>query len=208
MATHKALFFLNQSEGEQRLLLFWKAAIPLRQIVNELPQIEAGFPMNVTIHVPTEAANACSSLPDVLGASTQSQMNIKFPNLSEPHFERLALRFRPFFATKEETNFLRTVNEIAYLNVDARNWLDEWRTKWKRAVFWGAMGMPKQVPALDPEKVIAAGFYAGYFHFDEKSTQLAQQYQQSLGKDMFRVAVVSTVWQRARIITWFAEHVE
>lgn len=199
---------------ERRLLLYWETAQPLRRVFQDLPALEGSIPLRMTLACPVKDLAGRPNRLDLLRASFESEISMSFQNLSEEHFERLALRFRPFFAQNEETNFLRTVSSIAARNEELRRWHHSLKTRWHRAVFWGAMGLPQSSPPVTTDAIINAGFYSQYFHVSHDRRQDAKAYEESLGASVFRVALVSAVWQRSalalnlsdQIQYWLLEH--
>ena len=201
--------FEQQKVGNELLLLYLRASIPLRRVVQELPEIGENFiRARASASVKNSQITDCMELHDVLSAAFESSIDIKFSGLPEPIFERLVLRFRPFYANNETINFLTVVNQLAKQNHELREWCGEWRIKWKRAVFWGAMGMPAVSPKVSAEKIIEAAFYSRYFHYDSKKEQQVCEYERALGKDILRVALVSSVWQRSLLTVSLAEDIQ
>ena len=204
----KLLEFEEQREGNERLLLFVRASVPLQKVTLELPEINDQF-----IHLHGSATVRNSDLNNqvttvtVLNSAIQSSMNIEFSGLPEAVFERLVLRFRPFYAKDDKTNFSKFLTLIARKNLELRDWCSEWRVKWERAVFWRAMGMPTQVPKVNAEKVIEAAFYARYFHFETAKEDQVLAYEAALGKGLLRTAIVSSVWQRSLLVVNLAEEI-
>ncbi|WP_431101528.1 hypothetical protein [Roseateles noduli] len=195
-------------ENRATLALFWETAQPLKHVVAELPDISNGHKMNIKPVFPRSALVPGASPVDLLNASVSSELELVFPNLPEPLFERLALRFRPFYANDEEVNFLKLLNFVSQLNSDLHPWKKERKASWDRAVFWGAMGMPEQKPAVKAEDVIKAGLYSRYFHVNKVHREKALAYEKSLGVGMYRIALVSSVWQRSNVVLQVANEME
>lgn len=180
----------------------------LKHVVAELPDIGQGPSFRVKPVVPSSACTPEATVVDLMNASVSSELEITFQNLPEPLFERLALRFRPFYANDEEVNLLRVLNVVSQLNEHLHPWAKERRTSWTRAVFWGSMGMPQQTPAVQAEEVIKVGLYSRYFHLNLEQRQRARAYEKALGAGIFRIALVSSVWQRANIVIQVATEME
>lgn len=206
--TVPALKLPDQAKDEARLTLFWEAAQLLKHVVAELPDIGQGPGLRIRPVFPLSACTPESTLVDLMNASVSSELEITFQNLPEPLFERLALRFRPFYANDEEINFLRVLNVVSQFNEHLHPWAKERRTSWTRAVFWGSMGMPQQTPPVQAEEVIRVGLYSRYFHLNSEQRQRALAYEKALGAGMFRIALVSSVWQRANIVIQVATEME
>lgn len=197
-----------QEAFERRLLLYWEVAQPLKHIFRELPELEERIPANMVVKLPPRKWNRQTDIADVLRASVESKLSLSFQNLPEAQFERLALRFRPFFANGEQTNFLRTIAAIAAQYEEMVPWQKSFKQRWNRAVFWGAMGMPERDPPVTADGVIDAGFYSRYFHVSPEGRKKAKAYEASLGTTMFRVALVSSVWQRSALVLSVADEIE
>ncbi len=198
----------DQAKDEARLSLFWETAQLLKHVVVELPDIGQGPTLRVRPVFPSSARTPGSTIVDLMNASVSSEIEITFQNLSEPLFERLALRFRPFYANDEEVNLLRVLNVVSQFNEHLHPWAKERRTSWTRAVFWGSMGMPQQTLPVQAEEVIKVGLYSRYFHLNLEQRQRALAYEKALGAGMFRVALVSSVWQRANFVIQVATEME
>lgn len=199
----RKLLFRKQDEGESRLILFWETAQPLKRVLEDLPDIGEGSPMAMTL---TAVARRPSGSP-VLEVMA-SKISILLPNLPEPLFERLALRFRPFYVQEERTFFLGLLTLLADRNEDLRAETKRWKERWNRAVFLGAMEMPEATPRISAELVIKTGFYSRYFHVNAETRERVAEYERSIGKEMFRAALVTAVWQRARLVVALADEVE
>lgn len=206
--TEKRLKLRNPAQDEQRLLLFWEVAQPLARLLVQLPDTSQGVRMTIRGSTPVEGLRDATSQAELLNRATSSELELAFPNLSENQFEQLALRFRPFFMNDEETYFLKILNLISDLNPEFRAWVDWYKAGWEKAVFWGAMGMPNTQPPVKADEVIRAGFYSRYFHVKQNMREKAREYEVLLGKDMFRVALVSSVWRRAELVVSAATHLE
>lgn len=193
---------------ERRLALFWEVAQPLKLVFRELPELSAGFPATMRIKFPTAGLESPPDLTDLVHRSVESAIALSFPNLPEELFERLALRFRPFFAQGEETHFLRVISSIAGRDRQLARWQQDLKKRWHRAVFWGAMAMPERTPPVTPDAIINAGFYARYFHVSHDRRREARTYEESLGADIFRVALVSSVWQRSGLVIEVANQIQ
>lgn len=202
---------LNLPDPEKNratLALFWETAQLLKHVVAELPDIGEGPKLRLTPVFPRSAMVPGATTIDLLNAAVSSEMVLTFRNLPEPLFERLALRFRPFYANDEEVNFLRLLKFASQLNEHLHPWRQERKAAWDRAVFWGAMGMPQQSPPVKAEEVIKAGLYSRYFHLNRELRDKAMAYEKSLGVGMFRIALVSSVWQRSNIVVQVATEME
>jgi|GEM_PF-4434834 len=195
-------------ENRATLALFWETAQPLKHVVAELPDISGGQRINIKPVFPRSALVPGATAVDLLNASVSSEVEIVFRNLPEPLFERLALRFRPFYANDEEVNFLKLLNFVSQLNSDLHPWKKERKAAWERAVFWGAMSMPEQTPTVKAEDVIKAGLYSRYFHVNKVHREKALAYEKSLGVGMYRIALVSSVWQRSNIVLQVVNEME
>ena len=68
--------------------------------------------------------------------------------------------------------------------------------------------MPQQTPPVQAEEVIRVGLYSRYFHLNSEQRQRALAYEKALGAGMFRIALVSSVWQRANIVIQVATEME
>lgn len=203
--SEKELRFGSQLEGEATLLLSWRTAQRLRRVVDELPPLGPSIPFTVTADFPRAAVPPNASVEDVLAIAESINLELVFPNLPENLFERLALRFRPFYAQQDETHFLSVLALIGAQNEDLRPVTSKFKDRWKNAIFWGAMGMPLKALSVNAENVIKAGFYSTYFHVSRTSQQECEAYEAALGRDIFRVAVVSSVWQRSRVVLEFID---
>jgi hypothetical protein len=198
----------NPEENRATLALFWETAQPLKHVVAELPDIGDGPKLNIKPVFPLSALVPGATIVDLLNSSVSSEVEFVFRNLPEPLFERLALRFRPFYANDEEVNLLKLLNFVSQLNPDLHQWKKERKKSWDRAVFWGAMGMPEQTPPVKAEDVIRAGLYSKYFHLNRVHREKALAYEKSLGAGMYRIALVSSVWQRANVVLLVANEME
>lgn len=112
----------DQAKDEARLSLFWETAQLLKHVVAELPDIGQGPSLRVRPVFPLSALTRGSTVVDLMNASVSSELEITFQNLPEPLFERLALRFRPFYANDEEVNLLRVLNVVSQLNEHLHPW--------------------------------------------------------------------------------------
>lgn len=198
----------DPEKNRSTLALFWETAQLLKHVVEELPDIEKGPKLHLKPVFPRSALVPGATVIDLLNASVSSEMVLTFRNLPEPLFERLVLRFRPFYANDEEVNFLRLLKFVSQLNEHLHPWRQARKASWERAVFWGAMGMPEQVPPVKAEEVIKTGLYSRYFHLNKDLREKALAYEKSLGAGMFRIALVSSVWQRSNIVVQVATEME
>lgn len=204
----KRLKLRNPAQDEQRLLLFWEVAQPLERLLAELPDTSQGVRMTMSGTTPLAAVRDSSSQAELLNKASASQLELAFPNLPENQFEQLALRFRPFFMNDEETYLPKILNLLGDLNPELRDWVEWYKERWEKAVFWGAMGMPSTTPPVRADDIIRAGFYSRYFHVKRNMREKAKEYEATLGKDMFRVALVSSVWRRSELVVSAANHLE
>ncbi|MCU0926602.1 MAG: hypothetical protein MUF44_11385 [Hydrogenophaga sp.] len=65
-----------------------------------------------------------------------------------------------------------------------------------------------QTPPVQAEEVIKVGLYSRYFHLNLEHRERALAYEKALGADLFRIALVSSVWQRANIVIEVATEME
>lgn len=191
-----------------RLSLFWETTQPLRRVVEELPDLSDGVRFHLRPSIPRKLIARGADPFEVLSSSTSAELEVVFPNLPEALFERLALRFRPFYANDEQVNLLSILKLLAQHNVHLREWRQKRKRSWESAVFWGAMGMPNRDPPVDAEDVIRTGLYSRYFHLNVECREQALAYERSLGEGMFRIALVSSVWQRSLIVVMVAKELE
>ena len=131
-------------------------------------------------------------------------MELHFPSLPDEVFEVLALRFRPFFAQNERTYFLNILSLLDRKNPHLRGQTKDLREQWRRAVFWGRMGMTASDTKVKTDDIISIGFYSKYFHVAADKLKLAEEYRRKMGSDMFDLALVSSVWERACLVVFFA----
>lgn len=106
---------------DDRLVLFWEVAQPLRRVVEGLPAFGKGPKMTLTFSLEGVLQGA-QDLPAVLQAASESRLEVEFKNVSEPLFERLALRFRPFYASEEPVNFLFVIGELVRVVPSLKEW--------------------------------------------------------------------------------------
>lgn len=198
----------SKAEFIERIFFYWEVAQPLRHVFEQLPDLEGSIPLKMNVKVPLTGWTTQPSLTDIIEASVESSWSISFQNLSEEQFERLALRFRPFFAQKEETNFLRTISAMAARNPEMRDWHHDLKIRWNRAVFWGAMELPSCEPPVTTDAIINAGFYSRYFHVTRAQRAEAKAYEDSLGKELYWIALASSIWQRSAIVLDVARQIE
>ena len=206
--SEKRLKLRNPVQDEQRLLLFWEIAQPLSRLLPQLPDVSNGVRMTLRGSTPVVGLQDATSQAELLNRATASELELAFPNLAENQFEQLALRFRPFFMNDEETYFPKILNLLSDLNPELRNWVEWYKERWEKAVFWGTMGMPHTTPPVKADDIIKAGFYSRYFHVKQNMREKAREYEKMLGRDMFRVALVSSVWRRAELVVSAANHLE
>jgi hypothetical protein len=198
----------SELEFVERIFFYWEVAQPLRHVFEQLPALEGSIPIKMNVKAPLNGWSKQPNFSDLIGASVESRWSISFQNLSEEQFERLALRFRPFFAQKEETNFLRTISAMVAMNPEMRDWHHDLKTRWNRAVFWGAMGLPASDPPVTTDAIINAGFYSRYFHVTRERRAEAKAYEDCLGTELYWTALVSSVWQRSAIVLDVARQIE
>lgn len=193
---------LREGKGDaEKLKLFYEVAQPLARLLKELPPMrnpEAKF--NVTL--PKDDAAVPLPIEEVFRRAGETWMLLNFPHLPEPLFERLCLRFRPFYSEKEDTKFLGITAMLKVHNPDLRAEMDRYIDRWKRAVFWGRMDMivPTAPGNLLAEDVIRVGFNSAYFHVTAAYRATARKYEEAVGRDMFRIALVSSVWERSFLV--------
>lgn len=204
----KRIHLRNPEQDEQRLLLFWEVAQPLGRLLPELPDNSNGVRMTIRGTTPVSGPDSTPSQAELLNQASSSELELAFPNLSEAQFEQLALRFRPFFMNDEETYFPKILNLLSDLNPRLRGWVDWNKEQWGKAVFWGAMGMPNTNPPVKADDIIRAGFYSRFFHVKQNMREKAKEYETALGRDMFRVALVSSVWRRSELVVSAADYLE
>lgn len=201
-------FQLSRTEFRQQLVLFWETAQPLKRILDILPSLGEGLHSKMQIRFPRDSWSQQATLESLMQASIESEIVTTFQNLPEDLFERLALRFRPFFANNETTSFLKVLACVARYWPELKPWQKNYKERWHRAVFWGAMEMPERTPPVKADAVIEAGFYSRYFHVSSERRIEAKKYESSLGKDIFRAALVSAVWQRSKLVIEVADEFE
>lgn len=198
----------SAEEFAERLFFFWQIAQPLRHVVEELPALEKSIPIRMTLKVPLKDLDAPLSLEQLTQIAVEARWQWSMQNLSEAEFERLALRFRPFFAEKEATNFLQTIHAMAAQNPALRDWHKAWKKRWNRAVFWGAMSIPLNDLGMTADSIISVGFYSRYFHVTKERRAQAESYEAALGQEIYWLALTSAVWQRAVIVLDLAAEIE
>lgn len=192
----------------ERLVFFWRIAQPLRHVLEELPVLEKSFPLEMKLKVPLKDLEAPLSLDKLAKIAVEARWRWSMPNLSDAQFERLALRFRPFFAEKEDTNFLQTINAMAARNPAMRDWHKALKTRWNRAAFWGSMSIPQNNLGMTTDSIISVGFYSRYFHVTKERRAAAEAYEAALGEEIYWLALVSSVWQRSAIVLDLAMQIE
>lgn len=201
----------------ERLFFFWQIAQPLRHVFEELPELEKSIPLQMKLKVPMRPLEeavivvdetAIISIEQVAELAVEARWSWSMQNLSEAQFERLALRFRPFFAQKEKTHFLTTINRMAERNPAMRDWHQDLKASWDRAAFWGAMSIPKTDLQITTDSIISIGFYSRYFHVTKEQRAEAEAYEKVLGEEMYWLALVSSVWQRSAIVLNLATQIE
>ena len=194
----------------ERLFFFWKVAQPLRHVFEELPALEKSIPAKMNFKIPVEklAYLDVNSIEQMAELAIEARFTWSMQNLSDAQFERLALRFRPFFAQSEETNFLKTINKMVERNPAMQDWHQSLKARWDRAAFWGAMSIPKNDLRMTTDSIIKTGFYSRYFHVSKEQLALSEAYEKVLGEDMYWIALVSSVWQRSSIVLNLATQIE
>lgn len=187
-------------------MLFYELSLPLMRVIDELGEV----PDPTLVLTPIFKLDELSTNPgvaEILKKAHSVGMTISFNTIPEALFERLALRFRPFYLQGERTNFLVILNLLKAKNPEIRPALDDLKRRWLNAVFWERMGLhlPGRALEVSAERIIKCGFYSKFFHANEETRKEAAQYEQALGSDQFWMALVSAVWQRAIIVTGFAK---
>lgn len=197
------LKFDNQVDGEKTLLMFWRAAMRLRSATEKLPNLK-GFP--ISLHL--QGAKNMNSIDKTLESASMAKLEISFPMLPEDQFEVLALRFRPFFAQTEKINFMNLLSLLDKNNRHVRTWTKSLRKRWRDAVFWGGMGMTAEDLPVETDRIISVGFYSKYFHVEQDKISLADEYREKMGADIFEVALISAVWERAKLVVGVANSLQ
>lgn len=198
--------FADKEKDIKALILFWNVSKPLSRILDTLPDTEK-FEASLR-PVFDKAIMKPGITPEEIFANAKStEISVQFNNLSEPLFERLVFRFRPFYMKTEPVYFFKITKLFEHNSFLAPE-LEAMQLSWENAVFWGAMGMPNHEPQINAEEVIKIGLYSRYFHFDVTKRQKALEYEKLLGADMFRVALVSSVWKRSQLVIQLANGVE
>jgi len=67
------------------------------------------------------------------------------------------------------------------------------------------MEVPSAPSKVSAEDVIRAGFYSSYFHIASGQRAIARAFEEALGSDMFRIALVSSVWERSFLVVELAQ---
>lgn len=204
MTAVQPLLLRNPKEDIDRLLLFYESAQFLAQMLAELPpiRVQAKFLAQFPIDAPPDYKDEA----DLLNRAASVTARVTFPNLSEAEFERLALRFRPFFLNDEPTRFLSVINLLGRMNEDLRPVVASFQERWKKAVFWHRLSLTVSTPgvSVDADELIRVGFYSRYFHLNRESRKKARLYEEALGRDRYWIALVSSVWQRSVVVVDFA----
>jgi hypothetical protein len=188
----------------EKLRLFYETAQPLARLLVELPPMRDP---RVTFRVQSRMDTLSQPMSvEKLLQDAESKMVLDFPHLPEPLFERLCLRFRPFYMEKEDTNFLGITQLLKAQNPELRANMDARIKRWDGAIFWGRMAMkaPSAPGKIEAEDVIKAGFYSSYFHVTAKRRAAARAYEAALGPATFRIALVSSVWERSFLVVKLA----
>ncbi|MFN3436144.1 MAG: hypothetical protein ACK41V_00460 [Acidovorax sp.] len=197
------LEFDNQVDSERTLLMFWRAAMRLRLVTDELPSVKS-FPISLKI----QGAKNMGSLEKTLELASLANLEIFFSTLPEAQFEVLALRFRPFFAQNEKINFMNLLSLLDKRNPKVRPWTKSLRKRWRDAVFWGGMGMKAEDLPVETDRIISVGFYSKYFHIEQDKMSLADEYREKMGAEIFEVALISAVWERAKLVVGVANSLQ
>lgn len=196
------LEFENKAEAEETLLLFWKVAMRLQAVTIQLPEPTPRGVLRV------ERGRVHDTLERTIESGERSVLEVHFPSLSDEVFEVLALRFRPFFAQNERTYFMNILSLLDRKNPQFRDQTRDLREQWRRAVFWGAMGMVAADTKVKTDDIINIGFYSKYFHVAPDKLKLAEEYRRRMGSDMFDLALVSSVWERACLVVHLARELQ
>lgn len=199
------LVLRNPKQDIEQLLLFYEMSIPLARVLSEIGPIENP---KMTLR-PTFKISELSPTPDIaeiINKAHSTEMVIRFRNISEATFERLALRFRPFFLEGEQTKFLEILNILKAKNPELHPELNAFKESWQKAVFGNRIGLrvPDSLVTVNAERLIRIGFYSKYFHSDSKIRAEAVRYETALGKETYWVALISSVWERAQLVATFA----
>lgn len=192
------LDFENREEALETLLLFWRVAKRLQQVTDQLPEPSVRGRLRV------ERGRVHDTLARTIESGERSVMELHFPTLPDEVFEVLALRFRPFFAQNERTYFMNILSLLDRKNPHLRGQTKDLREQWRRAVFWGRMGMTAADTKVKTDDIINVGFYSKYFHVAADKLKLADEYRRKMGSDIFDLALISSVWERACLVVYLA----
>lgn len=198
--------FTDQAVGDQTLMLYWRVAIRLRDHLKKLPRLEAPK-AEVTLRGIKNSGPA-ADISEHARAATSGTVTFTLQTLPEEQLEVLALRFRPFFAQGEKVNYLAMLALLGRCNEHLRPRLKALRGFWESAAFWQTMKLTGHTLPVDAENVITTAFYSKYFHVEPEKQQRADLYRKSLGDDLFEVALVSSVWQRSRMVVDLLPNIE
>ena len=88
-----------------------------------------------------------------------------------------------------------------------RQWAKRGLSMWDSAVFWGRIQVHDRPLPVVAEEVIKICLNSWYFHLDLAKIELAEKYEAELGAGLLRVALVSSVWQRSKLICTVADQI-
>ncbi|RYF58220.1 MAG: hypothetical protein EOO27_13200 [Comamonadaceae bacterium] len=199
------LEFVDPDRANQTLALYWRMSRRLQEALKALPQLE---PPIVKLDATAPKAAALLGVEEFIRQSSGGKVSMTFQTLPQMQFEVLALRFRPFFAQNEQIHFLSILKLLGHKNEQAREPLGKLKEQWNGAAFWTMVQMVNPHVKVDADSVIRIGFYSKYFHVEPDKLLEAEKYRKAMGDDLFEIALVSSVWERSRVVVMLALAIE
>lgn len=172
--------------GDADLMLFWRLAQPLKFVLAEIGPIPATLQLDKVPH----------------------GVQVIFPDIPEPYFERLAFRFLPFFQAKAPLRFLALIHQLARYNPSFRVSKHEFERQWQDAAFFGAGKFLTDQDERHAEEIISAAFRYTYGQVGTGDQARAEEFFENYGAVTYRSSYLSLIWNRATLVVQLADQIE
>jgi len=121
---------------------------------------------------------------------------------AEEPFRALLLTFRLFWANDEPSNFLRVLNILSrhIAQADARDVLDDLKTRWNQALFGGLMNMSFNGKELTANTVFDLWLNAHYFHSETEKEEQLERMSKMLSPEFVKFLLANAVTECCKTI--------
>jgi hypothetical protein len=132
-----------------------------------------------------------------------SGLNVTVSGLpDEDAWRSLLMTFRFFNSKKEPAHFPRIVNILSKhcRHEELQRYMDFLRTRWRDALFSGAMFLRMKPGLVDAEKVLDLWINADYFHSDACKQAALDDLKEAVTPELAKYMLVNAVRERSRYV--------